>query len=224
MILTPRFSFVHLHKSGGTFVGNALLEHVPGARKVGHHVPASQLPATHAALPVLGVIRNPWDYYVSWFAFQTERRDYVWRTFSEEGALDFDATTRRMLRAGEDDALLDRLVELAPAEFTHRQSNLTKACIEGMRGRRHGWYTFLFRRMYGDLPVHFVRRENLREELLAFLRATGEVSPELEEFVRHAPPVKTSRRGPHRRYYSESLAQLVAERERDLIERFGYAY
>ena len=224
MILTPRFAFVHLHKSGGTFVGRALLEHVPGARKIGHHVPASQLPGSHAALPILGVIRNPWDYYVSWFAFQSERRDYVWRTFSEDGALDFEATTRRMLRAGEEDALLDRLVEQAPAEYTHRQSNLTKACIEGMRGRHHGWYTFLFEHMYGGLPVRFIRRENLREELLCFLRAMGEVSPELEDFVRHAPPVKTSHRGPHRSYYTDSLARLVGERERGLIERFGYAY
>lgn len=224
MILTPRFAFVHLHKSGGTFVGKALLEHVPGARKLGHHAPVSQLPASHAGLPVLGVIRNPWDYYVSWFAFQSERRDYVWRTFSEAGALGFEATARRMLRAGGDAALLDRLVEQAPAEFRGRQSNLTKGCIEGLRGRRHGWYTFLFEHMYGDRPVHFIRREHLREELLDFLRKMGDVSPELEDFVRHAPPVKASRRGPYRSCYSEPLAREVAERERGLIERFGYAF
>ena len=224
MILTPRFVFIHLHKSGGTFVSEVLLEHVPGAHKLGHHAPASLLPASHASLPVLGVVRNPWEYYVSWFSFQSERRTWVWQVFSEDGALDFAATTRRMLRAGEDDALIDRLIERAPAEFPHRQMNLTKACIEGIRGHSHGWYTFLFRRMYAELPVHFLHKENLREELLDFLRKHGSDSPELEARVRQAPPANTTAHAPYRDYYSPALARLVAEREREVVDRFGYAF
>lgn len=224
MILTPRFVFIHLHKSGGTFVNDVLLEHVPGARKLGHHAPASLLPASHAGLPVLGVVRNPWDYYVSWFTFQSERRTWVWQVFSEDGALDFAATTQRMLYAGEDDALIDRLIEHAPVEFPHRQMNLTKACIEGMRGQSHGWYTFLFRRMYAELPVHFIRKENLREELLEFLRKHGVESPALERSVREAPPANTTSHAPYRDCYPPSLARLVAEREREVAQRFGYTF
>ncbi|MFI5394676.1 MAG: hypothetical protein ACHQ9S_04010 [Candidatus Binatia bacterium] len=191
MIITPRFVFPHLHKSGGTFVNEALLNHLPGAVKTGHHRPASQLPPACVGLRVLGVVRNPWDFYVSWFTFQSRRREYVWRVFSDEGQLDFAATTERMLRAGEAGDLIDRLVEFAPADFPNRQVNLTKACIEGLRGFRGGWYTFLFRRMYGDLPVHFIRKENLRQELLDFLREMGVVSPALTGFVLHpADPIR----------------------------------
>jgi hypothetical protein len=182
------------------------------------------LPASHASLPVLGVVRNPWEYYVSWFSFQSERRTWVWQVFSEDGALDFAATTQRMLRAGEDDDLLDRLIELAPVEFPQRQMNLTKACIERIRGRDHGWYTFLFRRMYAGLPVHFLRKENLREELLDFLRKHGCDSPALEAHVRHAPPANTTKHAPYREYYSTALARQVAEREREIVDRFGYAF
>jgi hypothetical protein len=224
MIITPRFTFVHLHKSGGTFVNQVLLKYVPGARQVGHHLPASQLPPTHADLPILGVVRNPWDYYVSWFAFQKNHREYTWQVFSEGGNLDFEATTRRMLRAGEDDAMIDRLVAQAPAEFTNRRSNLTKACIEGVRGRSYGWYTFLFKRMYGGLDVHFIRMENLREELLDFLRSMGVASEEMESFVRHAQPANSTPHASYRTCYSDPLACLVGEREREVVARFGYAF
>jgi hypothetical protein len=224
MILTPRFVFIHLHKSGGSFVNEVLLEHVPGARKLGHHAPASLLPASHAGLPVLGVIRNPWEYYVSWFTFQSERRTWVWQAFSEDGTLDFAATTARMLRAGEDDALIDRLVAHAPVEFPQRQMNLTKACLEGLRGRPFGWYTFLFRRMYADLPVHFLRKENLREALLDFLRKQGIESPALERRVREAPLANATSHAPYRECYDAALARLVSEREREVVTRFGYGF
>jgi hypothetical protein len=224
MILTPRFTFIHLHKSGGTFVNQVLLKYVPGARQIGHHLPASQLPPSHADLPVLGVVRNPWDYYVSWFAFQRNHREYTWQVFSEGGKLGFEATTRRMLHAGEDDALIDRLIAQAPAEFTNRRSNLTKACIEGIRGRSYGWYTFLFWRMYGGLHVHFVRMENLREELLDFLRRMGMASEEIETFVRRAQRVNSTPHASYRTCYSKPLACLVGEREREVVARFGYTF
>lgn len=224
MILTPRFVFIHLHKSGGTFVGDVLLDHVPGAHKLGHHAPAALLPESHAGLPVLGVVRNPWEYYVSWFSFQSERRTWVWQVFSENGALDFAATTERMLFAGEDDALVDRLVERAPAEFPHRQMNLTKACMASLRGCGHGWYTFLFRRMYAELPVHFLHKENLRAELLEYLRKQGFESPALEERIRQAPPANTTSHRPYREYYPPALAHLLGEREREVVERFGYRF
>jgi hypothetical protein len=224
VILTPRFSFLHLHKSGGTFVNEALLAHVPGARKLGHHAPAALLPASHRDLPVLGVVRNPWDYYVSCFTFQSERRTYVWNVFSEEGKHDFDATVRRMLRAGEEPLLIDRLAEQAPVEFPQRQMNFTKACFEDLRGRRHGWYTFLFQRMYRGLRVHFLHKENLRAELLDFLRAQGVATPALEDFVRNAAPANTTSHAPYRSYYSSSLAEQVALREHEVVTRFGYTF
>ena len=70
MIATPRFVFIHLHKSGGTFVNECLLRFVPAARRLGYHLPRAAVPSEYAHLPVLGYVRNPWSYYVSWYAFQ----------------------------------------------------------------------------------------------------------------------------------------------------------
>ncbi len=39
MIATDHIVFLHLHKSGGTFVNEGLLRFVPEARIVGYHLP-----------------------------------------------------------------------------------------------------------------------------------------------------------------------------------------
>jgi len=44
MIVTDRFVFLHLHKSGGTFVNECLLRFLPDARQVGYHLPRSMTP------------------------------------------------------------------------------------------------------------------------------------------------------------------------------------
>ena len=60
MIVADRFVFLHLHKSGGSFVNEFLLRFVPDARRLGYHLPRSLTPATHASLPTLGfVVRSP---------------------------------------------------------------------------------------------------------------------------------------------------------------------
>jgi len=73
MIVTDRFVFLHLHKSGGSFVNECLRRHWPGVREIGYHLPRSLVPAAFAQLPVIGLVRNPWSYYVSWYSFQQQR-------------------------------------------------------------------------------------------------------------------------------------------------------
>ena len=69
MICTPKFTFIHLHKAAGQSINAALLGCIPEAREIGYHLPAQYIPQTAAHLPVIGIVRNPWDWYVSWYAF-----------------------------------------------------------------------------------------------------------------------------------------------------------
>ena len=91
MIVTPRFVFLHLHKSGGTFVNECLMRFVTGARQIGYHLPRSLIPKEFAHLPVLGFVRNPWSYYVSWYSFQAAKPapNALFRILSDGGRLDF---------------------------------------------------------------------------------------------------------------------------------------
>ena len=65
MLVTDKFVFVHLPRSGGTFVSEVIRKFFPSAYEIGYHLPRTLLPREYSHLPVLGTVRNPWEFYVS---------------------------------------------------------------------------------------------------------------------------------------------------------------
>ena len=53
---------------------------------------------------ILGFVRNPWSYYVSWFAFQSAmaQPNALFRVLSEDGRLDFARTITNMVSLSQD--------------------------------------------------------------------------------------------------------------------------
>ena len=229
MIVTPRFVFLHLHKSGGTFVNAGLMQHIAGARQIGYHLPRSMLPAQYATLPLLGLVRNPWSYYVSWYSFQRSRPrpNALFQTLSNGGALDFAGTIRNMLSLDRDMALLDRVLAALPAAYINQGLNLPGPALAPIRGSGLGFYSFLYRYLYGPdiTAVKLARMEQLRVEVPPLLESAGEpVTSALRDYMSTAPALNTSEHAPHRQLYDAELAQLVAERDRLVIERHGYSF
>ena len=229
MIATSRFVHIHLHKSGGTFVNECLLRFLPDARELGYHLPRSLLPPPLQHLPVLGFVRNPWSYYVSWYAFQRERPqpNALFRSVSDDGRLDFNATITNLVRLGEADGRLDALLPTLPPHYTGHGLNLPAFVLAGLRGRAIGFYSFLQDYMYAGDParLHIGRMETLRRDLLAFLeRQAAPLSPALRAFVADAAPRNTSTHAPYQSYYDARTRDLVGERDRAAIERCGYRF
>ena len=228
MIATDRFVFLHLHKSGGTFVNECLLRHVPGARQLGYHLPRALIPVELRHLPILGVVRNPWSYYVSWYAFQAARPqpNPLFGVLSRNRELGFAATIRNMLELGSDRELLAATVRALPARYTNRGLNLPGPALAGITDSGEGFYSFLFRYMFGEpVPPLIARMESVRSELPALLEQAGvEPGPELRRHLALAPPSNLSSHGAYADYYDAELAELVAQRDRAVIERFGYRY
>jgi hypothetical protein len=228
MIATDRFVFLHLHKSGGTFVNECLLRFVPGARPLGYHLPHTQIPAPLAGLPRLGVVRDPWSYYVSWYAFQSARPqpNPLYQTLSRGRALDFAGTIRNMLELGRDPALLDAAVRALPDRYVNRGLNLPGPELARIADSGQGFYSFLFRYMFGsDSSPLIARMEQLRVELPLLLERVGvEITDPLREHLASAAPTNVSTHGPYAQYYDADLAALVNERDRSVIERFGFRF
>jgi hypothetical protein len=238
MIATSRFVYIHLHKSGGSFVNECVLRFFADARQLGYHWPLAMLPLELRALPLIGFVRSPWSYYVSWYAFQSQRPrpNALFRSVSDDGALDFKASVRNLLDLGNDDVCLDRLLSVLPGRYGESGFglNLPDFALAPIRGSGLGFYSFLFRYMYtpttgsdsaSAIDLTIGRCESLRADLLAFLRRSGvDVSPEMLEFVQSAPPRNASVHGDWRDYYDRELADLVAERDASVVERFGYRF
>jgi len=229
MITTDRFVFLHLHKSGGTFVNECLLHFLPDARHIGYHLPRSLVPPQASALPALGFVRNPWSYYVSWYSFQLERPhpNFLFRILSEDGRLGFEETVRNMLNLGAGSLRLDLLLRALPSQYSNQGLNLPRFALAPIRDTRLGFYTFLYRYLYsgGNQPAVVGRLELLRDELIPMLESVGQpMSAEMRRHVEHEAPTNTSTHSAYADYYGAALRDLVAERDAEIIARHGYRF
>jgi len=229
MIATGRFVFLHLHKSGGTFVNECLLRFVPGARRIGYHLPRYMIPPERAALPVFGFVRSPWSYYVSWFSFQAARPqpNVLYRLLSEDGRRDFRGTLQNMLELGRSPAHLDRLIEALPIAYGDRGINLPGFALAPIRDSGLGFYSYLYRYMFGDADASLTvgRMESLRRDFPGMLESVGErVSPEMREFIDCAKPRNAAVHARYTQFYDDALRDLVAECDAPVIARHGYRF
>jgi hypothetical protein len=229
MIVTPRFVFLNLHKSGGAFVDDFLMKFVTDARRVGHHLPRKMIPKESAHLPVLGFVRNPWSYYVSWYFFQLERPhpNFLFRILSDNGLLDFNATVRNMLNLGAGSVRLELLLRALPKSYGNQGLNLPATELEPIRDTRLGFYTYLYRYLYsgGDKPVIVGRLEELREELLPMLASVGQpVDADMRRFIEDEAPGGSTRDAAYTAHFAPEIRDLVAERDAEIIARHGYRF
>lgn len=226
MIVTDRLVFLHLHKSGGTFVNALLLRCVHGSRQVGYHLPYRELPEIFRDLPVVGTVRSPWAYYVSWYHFQRSRPqpNILFRLCSDEGQLDFRETITNLLGLSRDEKRLAVLEQGLPDSFTNHGLNLIKADIAELRERGIGFYSFLYERLYaGANSPAVVKMEDLRAGLREELARLGELpNPKIDQFLAQAPPLNVSDHEEPDRYFDAELAALVAERDRTVVDRYDY--
>ncbi|MEP4486413.1 MAG: hypothetical protein ABJ013_12340 [Halioglobus sp.] len=238
MIVTEHFVYIHTSRHAGSFINGLLLDHVPSAKMLRYHGQLSDLPAALRGLPVIGFVRNPWDWYVSMYFNYQAKRQYIFDVVTRGCDMPFAEAITLFLTLGEASAesaaLRQALVEAAPQALTpdiipkRRRPGLVKKQFEHYP-RDKGYYSWLLEQMHavdGSLVGHFGYFERMREDLLGLLEQTGCPVPNamLQE-LQTAPAVNTSfRKHDYREYYSPALRDLVAEKDKTLLEHFNYAY
>jgi hypothetical protein len=228
MTVTDRLLFLHLHKSGGTFVNVMLMRCVRSARQLGYHLPYREVPTEYRGLPVIGTVRNPWAYYVSWYHFQLglKKRNIVFEVCSDGGRLGFEGTVANLVQLSSDEERLAAIEEGLPDAYQTFGINLTKKDVGELRDRQLGFYSFLYERLYaGTTAAAIMPMERLREELRSMLTTVGELPNAcIEQFLSEAPSLNVSSHDAPATYYGDELAVLVADRDRVVIDRYGYAF
>lgn len=238
MIVTDHFVYIHVSRTGGTFLNKLIMNHVPGARMLQYHGHLRDLPAQFAHLPVIGFVRNPWDWYVSMYCDYRRKRQFVFEILSDRGTLEFDATVSRFLNLGDNsDAsrrLLQQLTRAAPRVINAQRPARNQ--LPGLRSEHFasypegiGYYSWLFQLMFAterDLQIYIGRFENLRTETLRLFEETGTpVTDGIRTYLEEAEPLNASPRPKTfvGGYVSE-LEQLVARKDHYVIEQFGYEF
>ena len=230
MIVTDKFVFLHLPRSGGTFVSDVIKKFFPAAQEVGYHLPRAVLPSEFSRLPVLGTVRNPWAFYPSWYYHHCSDNRYLplFCRLSDNRKLDFVETIRNALNLGVTDEKLDLVIEGLAENFDYTKkhiSNLTKDAMRQMRGTGVGLYTFRFNQMFGQADdVHFCRVESLRSDLISFFETIGVANDSVCSYILGLEKKNISEHLHYSTYYTRDLADLVSLRDRPIIDRFGYVF
>ena len=238
MIITNHFVYIHTSRTAGTFLNKLILNHVQGARMIQYHGHLRDLPEEHRHLPVIGFVRNPWDWYVSLYFDYKRKQQYVFQIVSNRGALGFEATVSRFLSLGDNSAqsrrLLDQLSKIAPpvinAQTPPRRGNpgLRSAHFKNYP-ENQGYYSWLFQLMYESENAHSIyvgRFENLREEALRLFEQTGTpITKGITDYLNETGALNSSSR-PNSFIggYPPELEKLVADKDHYLIDRFGYEF
>jgi hypothetical protein len=238
MIVTKHFVYIHTSRTGGTFLNKLIMEHVPGARMIQYHGHLGDLPREYAHLPVIGFARNPWDWYVSMYCDYRRKQQYVYQILSDRGVLGFKETVSRFLKLGENNdrskRLLDQLCKAAPTSINAQAPG--RRGTPGLRSEHfanypenQGYYSWLFQLMYKSenaQSVHIGRFENLREEALRLFEECGTpITDGIAEYLKQAKPLNPSPRpSSYIGGYSPELEKLVSEKDKYLVERFGYEF
>ena len=238
MIVTNHFVYIHTSRTAGTFLNKLIMEDVPGARMLQYHGHLNDLPEQFAHLPVIGFVRNPWDWYVSMYCDYRRKQQYVYQLLSDRGALGFEETTARFLSLGDGSAqskrLLQQLSRLAPRVLNPRVPPRLR--MPGLRSEHfksftedQGYYSWLFRLMYETDKTHVIhigRFENLREEALRLLEETGTpITPKITGYLRESEPLNPSPREENfDGGYPPELEQLVADKDAYIVDKFGYQF
>ncbi|MDA0707281.1 MAG: hypothetical protein O2805_11885 [Proteobacteria bacterium] len=238
MIVTDHFVYIHTSRTAGTFLNKLMLEHVPGAHMLQYHGHLRDLPAEYSHLPVIGFVRNPWDWYVSMFFDYRRKQQYVYEVISKGGALSFHETVTRFLNLGDGSelsrTLLQQLVNTAPTIIDVRTPPRRRH--PGLRSKNFenfpdncGYYSWLFKLMYASdrkHDIHIGRFENLKDEVLRLFTLTATpISAGIAGYLEESRPLNGSPRPvSYIGGYPPELEQLVAQRDKYLIEKYDYHF
>ena len=238
MIVTEHFVYIHTSRTAGTFLNKLILEHVPGARMIQYHGQLRDLPAEFSHLPVIGFVRNPWDWYVSMYCDYRRKQQYVYQIVSDRGALGFKATVSRFLKLGDNSdqskRLLEQLIHTAPGVIDAQTP--PRIGKPGLRSEQFanfpenlGYCSWLFKLMYESKTrhrVHLGRFEDLRNETLRLFEQTGTpITSGIVSYLKETAAMNSSPRpDSYIGGYPPELEQLVADKDQYLIDQFRYEF
>ena len=235
MIVTDKFVFIHMHKTGGQSLSHIIHDCIPGAKPIGYHYPCSMLPDEYSQLPVVGMVRNPWDWYVSWYAFNTrpEINNPLFFIVSDGFQADFRRTIKNLVNlcsdSPESQNYRNALIDIMPETLEGNAGvGLTQDTIRDMASQELGYYSWQFQRMHGDIEneaLHIGRFENLQPEFISIMKdlKVEEVDAMQAKFD-SSPRMNASRHSHYSRYLDDELRELIAQKESLVIEKFDYEF
>ena len=225
-----------MHKTGGQSIIHTIEQCVSSFRNIGYHYPHHLLPPEYSRLPIVGMVRNPWDWYISWYAYNVllKGENPLFFVLSDGCQADYENTLINLIELGADTPrsrnYRNALVEVLPESLddSNRGSGLTKDCVRHFNDDNCGYYSWLFKRMHGDPDsetTYIGRFENLQDEFLSIMEQLSvEEAEAIREKFKLNPRLNESRHSHYSQYFGDELRELIARKEVFLIDKYGYEF
>lgn len=243
MLITPDCVFIHMPKTGGTFITRMLREvYGDAAVETGRkHGICDEIPEADRGKPILSVMRSPFDRYVSQYHYgwwRTQPQEYcdpasireVYPDYPEVSFADFVAIANRFFvnahrgaptgyrarRLAPEDAPgwhTEQFIRFFCREPQHAFAELTAQDLQ--RGHLHAC----------EYPVDFLRTESLNDDLSDRLARYGVDAARIRAVRMHARVLpdqahEARARADARDYFDAPLIALVMRKEQFLFNRF----
>ncbi len=218
MLISDDFIFIHLQKCAGSFVDNLLEKMFTSAKFNGaRHDSVRQIGKKNIGKPVFGTIRNPWDWWVSWYAATNGGRKFRLTSNSFEEFWDTVFSTTQPL--GE--LKMEQINELGIGPYTYR---FVMRYFRDPDAAFSDWETVEKDPRDFMHPVHLCRVEDLRNELVRFFKFIGiELTNDQSSILMNAPVDNPSTHDFTESYYNNRLRELVREKDRLIVDLYGYS-
>ncbi|MCB0190800.1 MAG: hypothetical protein KDJ65_02550 [Anaerolineae bacterium] len=174
-------------------------------KTIDDHPPARNIPAPYQILPTFSFVRNPYDWYVSWYHYQKQAlKTPFFMEISKGGTKSFKDT-------------LLTIFEMDYNEFFK---------MDFSQHPNLGGYSAYLYFMYGfELDaVNLGRFETLRDDLLSILGNIVPLPTVLKNAIQTTPKANTSQHKEYSFYYDQELRELVRQKDKAILEAFGYTF
>lgn len=248
MVITDQFVYIHMPKTGGTFVTEILkrlYDYSPPPsgfigkvlRRNSHHAKitlidkhgfCSAIPELYRHLPIAGCVRNPYDRYVSQFEFKwwlnypatfPGVKDHA--NFPNLSFSDYIYLANERWQAKDNPGLkLDPSLGWHTVQFVNWYCKDPAALLIDERSERLS-ASKIRDHLY---PKVFFRTNSLNQDLYDFLKSLGHEESQVEFIIESDKimPIQGGRAADQlwQKYYSPELKEYVRRRERLLFELF----
>lgn len=208
MIIHKEFIFVHLQKTGGSFIEKFLIATFPGCEeRFPKHQSAEKVLKDRGSRFLFGSVRNPWAWYVSWWSGHrfVEHNNLFPNVFIPENKKDFNKFIKFIMT---EDFGINHNISSKP---------LLKYNI--------GIYTYRYKFCFLDKGGNFLLdRIIFTEDLYKGLNTVFSLTSQQYDYLTSMKRVNTSNHKDYQIYYNDRSVELVNIKDKLIIDTYNYTF
>ena len=222
MYVNDKYVFIHHNKNAGVFVKDYMLANIPKTKVIVYkHAPLRCLPERHRKKIKIGVVRNPFEWYVSFFSYHKANGYYPKLSFEQYIRKHLD-NSRGLISKAQKKNVLNKNAKIYPPSARYLDiGSCTYHYIHFFSYRAvkilKEWKNDIFEHCFpeiSDMDTLF-RQERLYTGMTKFFNDPKILALDRKNESKHKH---------YREYYTPELRRLVEKKDEALLKYYGYEY